>query len=328
MPNLDGLTIRNTGGGNLVGGSDPAARNLISGNTNFGVTINNDGNRLLNNFVGVGLDGSSNLGNGRTGISINSQSNTAIENSVIAYNGEDGIAVNYFRSGTANAFLGNSIFGNAQLGIDLGNDGPTANDIGDADTGANDLQNFPIIEKATVGTEGGSSIQGRLNSTPNTTFRVEFFATDGSGAGQGRVFLGFQDVTTDANGNAVLRTTVPAALQEGQFVTATATNAVSGTSEFSFAEPVSGQPPELVLTVTDGVNSTTPGGTLSYTLTYRNNSAQTATNVVLTERVPAGTAFNAAASTPGWMETSSGSGVYRLPSAPYRVKARARRSSA
>jgi hypothetical protein len=68
---------------------------------------------------------------------------------------------------------------------------------------------------------------------PNTTFRIEFFATPGVLAGQGQTFLGFTDVATDAAGNAGFTATV-AAIPDGQVVTATATSKATGdTSEFS-----------------------------------------------------------------------------------------------
>src|SRR5205085_8042449 len=78
----------------------------------------------------------------------------------------------------SNAILGNSIFGNARLGIDLVNAqgawGVTPNDTGDADTGANNLQNFPVLQSATTG-GGVVKVRGTLNSTPRKTFRIEFF---------------------------------------------------------------------------------------------------------------------------------------------------------
>ena len=49
------------------------------------------------------------------------------------------------------------------------------------------------------------TIEGTLNSTPNTNFTLEFFANaelDPSGYGEGETFLGSTDVTTDANGDA------------------------------------------------------------------------------------------------------------------------------
>ena len=53
---------------------------------------------------------------------------------------------------------------------------------------------------------GGTSVKGTLNSTPDTTFRVEVFANDDcdpSGNGEGQAFVGANDsVATDANGDA------------------------------------------------------------------------------------------------------------------------------
>src|SRR5439155_23562524 len=85
-----------------------------------------------------------------------------------------GVLVN---GGTGNSILGNSIFANGGLGINLGDhDGVTENDLvpGDPDTGANNLQNFPVLTSAvTVGTT--TTITGTFNSTPNHNFRIEFF---------------------------------------------------------------------------------------------------------------------------------------------------------
>jgi len=64
--------------------------------------------------------------------------------------------------------------------------------------------------------------------------------------------------------------------------------------------------PDLSLTKSDGGASVTPGGTVAYTLTYANTGTAGATGVVLTETVPANTAFNAGASTAGWVCSPNG----------------------
>src|SRR5262249_41898412 len=81
------------------------------------------------------------------------------------------------------------------------------------------------------------AISGSLNSTPSTAFRLEFFSNasaDPSGFGEGQTFLGFADATTDSGGNATFDVTFSST---GSFnvVTATATDGVGNSSEFSHA---------------------------------------------------------------------------------------------
>lgn len=59
--------------------------------------------------------------------------------------------------------------------------------------------------------------------------------------------------------------------------------------------------PALVLAVSDGNLSTTPGSTLTYTIDFANNGEEAAPGVVLTDTQPAGTTFDAAEN-PGWSE--------------------------
>src|SRR5262249_22800030 len=135
--------------------------------------------------------------------------------------------------------LSNPIFGNGALGIDLGGDGVTPNDPGDGDTGANNLQNFPVFPALSAAVSSGSStiIQGTLDSAPNTSFLLQFFAVPvapASGHGQGNVLLGGVTVMTDGTGQVAFRTAVSGALPLGSVISATATNLATGdTSEFS-----------------------------------------------------------------------------------------------
>ena len=133
--------------------------------------------------------------------------------------------------GAAFATIGaNSFFGNT-IGIDLGNDGVTPNDPGDLDG----RQNFPELTSAlATGTE--TTINGTLNSRPNQTFTLNFFANRvpaPSGFGEGETFLGSQQVTTDANGNVSFAASVAIVPAGAPFISALATNAAGGTSEFS-----------------------------------------------------------------------------------------------
>jgi titin len=56
----DGITLNGTPG-NLIGGTNSGARNLISGNGQAGVYINggSDGNRIEGNYIGTDAAGSS-----------------------------------------------------------------------------------------------------------------------------------------------------------------------------------------------------------------------------------------------------------------------------
>src|SRR4029077_11501094 len=136
-----------------------------------------------------------------------------------------------------NDFNANSIFSNNGLGIDLKGDGVTANDLGDADNGPNQLQNYPVLTFA----NSAAVIQGTLNSVANKPYRIDFFsspAADNSGFGEGQTWIGSVNVTTDAKGNAAFNMDFPGSLTPGSVVTATATGTgtgASGTSEFSAA---------------------------------------------------------------------------------------------
>ena len=233
-------------GVNTIGGTTPGARNIISASGGAGIALGTVNNTVIQgNFIGTDVNGTANFGNGGVGISLGGASNNMIggvsagAGNVIAFNGSavasyPGVAV---YSGTGNSILGNSIFSNAHIGIDLSggteNAGVTANDSGDADDGANGLQNYPVLKTSVI--EGNDlHVTGTLNSTANTVFRIEFFGNDvidPSGFGEGKTFLGFANVTTNGNGDAAFD--VVLANAAGLRVTATATDPSGNTSEFS-----------------------------------------------------------------------------------------------
>jgi len=238
---LSGISI--SGSGNLIGGLVPGAQNVISGNR-VGIQVGGSiapgptGNTIEGNLIGLNSLGTSALPNLLAGIAVSDSSNNIIGDTVngaanrICFNGGPGVSVS---SGTGNSIRGNSIFSNAGLGNDLTADGITSNDLGDADTGGNNLQNFPLL--SSVSSNGGTTtIQGTLNSQPNTVFQIHFYsnsACDPSGNGEGAQFFDTTNLTTDANGNATINFTSSLPLATGKVITATATDPLGNTSEFS-----------------------------------------------------------------------------------------------
>ena len=236
----DGISIVSGAGSNFI------EENVVGGNLFSGIVLQGLGteeNTFTANFVGVAPDGITDIGNGQHGIWLRNQTannliggTLAGQSNIIAFNTK-GIVLSG-DSGTSNSILGNFIFSNASLGIDLGDDNVTANDVGDIDAGPNDLLNHPVLTSVTPGNI--VTIEGTLSSDPSTQYQIEFFsntACDGSGFGEGETFLGFAPVTTDGSGNSVF-TLENVEIQAGhQYITATATQDLGGafgsTSEFS-----------------------------------------------------------------------------------------------
>jgi uncharacterized repeat protein (TIGR01451 family) len=289
-----------------IGGTVAGAANVISGNGLEGVRINSaisTGNLVRGNKIGTGVNGVTPLPNSSHGVLIlNSAGNNSIggaagEGNIIAFNLGAGVAV---ETGTGNSIQSNSISSNAGLGIDLGATGVTANDTGDSDTGANNLQNFPVLTSANGAAGGSVNIQGMLNSTANATFTLHFYSSascDASGNGEGQTFLGSATTTTAANGNATFNTTLVASALVGQSITATATNSQGNTSEFSAC--VTYGAADLAITKTASFASITVGSSVTYTITVTNNGPDPASSITVTDVLPSSLIFVSCSSTGG-----------------------------
>ncbi len=242
------------GGPNLVvGGTGAGEGNLVSGNP-IGLDLSADGMVVQGNFVGVDASHTLPLPNTLLGLRVMSSPTPASPSiigsstaggpggNLIAYNGGSGLVV---LSGTRNTIRGNSIHDNAPLGISLstGSSHPVANDLGDADTGANDLQNFPVISSITYGA-GNTTVAGLLNSTPGTTFDLDFYSNAACSNFprdflEGETYLGSSQVTTDGSGNAPFAVSTLPAVAAGSKISVTATDPSGNTSEFSQRLPFS-----------------------------------------------------------------------------------------
>lgn len=241
----------------VVGGVLPSAGNVISGNGVQGVLLssNASGNVLLGNKIGVSADGTTPLGNNGVGVRIEDGSNTNTvggfspsAGNIIAGNAAAGVALpnSDTNNPVANAIVGNSIYANGGLGIDLGPTGVTPNDDKDPDPGPNLLQNFPVITDA-VYFDGKLRVRGFLNSIPNQTYLLQFFADAGdpSGNGEGQYLIGSGDtqITTDPDtGTASFDVTFNTPLPLAMNLTATASRRLGSfafeTGEFSAFVPI------------------------------------------------------------------------------------------
>ncbi|HYN03575.1 MAG TPA: right-handed parallel beta-helix repeat-containing protein, partial [Vicinamibacteria bacterium] len=206
---FDGVFIVGGSAGNRIGGLPPGQGNVISGNNDQGIDLRiGSANRIEGNLIGIAADGTTALGNFRQGVLIT--------------------------GGTGNAVTANRIAANGGLGIDLRDDGVTANDGVTTAGQPNLLMDFPIVTSALL---AGSSlaVSGYIGSAPGqATFAnasVELFVADAdpTGFGEGRTLLG--TLTADASGNFAGTLTV-AGLTTGDRLTATATDPAGNTSEF------------------------------------------------------------------------------------------------
>lgn len=255
----DGIRVSVFTADNTIGGTQPNEGNLISGNGGDGVEIDQSVRTVVQgNRIGADISGAAPLGNDH-GIHIRFASDSLIggtelaARNTIAFNRGAGVAVAAVSAPATNrghSIIGNTIVSNDGLGIDLSgsaglaSDGVTANDDGppsDSDAGPNRLQNFPVLTAAVNGA-GRFLVRGTLNSTPNTTFSIEFFANtqvDPSGHGEGETVVETVEVQTDDDGTSTFLASLPGlAVPVGDFITATATDPEGSTSEFSAAVAV------------------------------------------------------------------------------------------
>jgi hypothetical protein len=192
-----GVCVINAGVANVIGSNHPDPMQLISGNGEQGIYIENTPRTYvgLTNRIGVAIDGGSPIPNGREGILLNGATNSQITPTSVMHNHGAGIAV--IGSGATGNFI--SFMDNMENGglpIDLGNDGASLNDAVDADSGPNDLMNYPEITSVS-----GTSPQV-LHGTTCANCQVSLIRAFGSNPaanGGGGSFISYW--TADASGN-------------------------------------------------------------------------------------------------------------------------------
>jgi uncharacterized repeat protein (TIGR01451 family) len=161
-----------------------------------GVLINGSGGRVSigNCRIGTNVAGTGAQANGGAGILIaGSPQNiigSATDGNLIAYNSGVGVVV----TGSGSALIrGNAIHHNGSRAIDLGNDGATANDAGDSDSGADGLQNYPLLANAILTSGTTLTLDASVDSSSRSAtlgMVVDVFKADPSSPSQALTYLG------------------------------------------------------------------------------------------------------------------------------------------
>lgn len=226
----NGIAIQDLGAA-TIGTAAPGSGNVITGN-DTGIAAFSPA--IQGNLIGTTADGGASFGN-TIGIQVLGYGGIIgglepAEGNVIAYNGTGVRIYSSDETATRSEIVSNSFYANLDHDIDLGKDGATPNDLGDADAGPNNLQNFPVISSVSHA-PGQTIVSGGLNSAPSSSYLLQFFANQPASQ-PGQKFLGSEMVTTNTAGDASFQFTFPVATGAEDFVTATATDAQRNTSEF------------------------------------------------------------------------------------------------
>ena len=238
------------------------------------VLTGGSGHLVIGSYFGTDSIDSATSGNSGSGIVVNGASNVLIGgNGVFQANRiwNNAVAGIRITSGFAN-IVNNSFQANLGLNIDIGSLGVTPNDVGDNDSGANELLNSPVLIRAA---SNGSmvAIQASINQgLANTTMVMQAYS--GSSPNIAR-YLGTFSVTTDAFGNASIVQSITASVAVGESFYLTA-SANGSTSEMSASQIV--QAPQLRATLLGAATTSEAGASSS--IEYRLNFPPTSTVTV------------------------------------------------
>ena len=211
LPNFNGIGIEGGASENIIGGTGVGEGNVISAN-GTGIEIfgsSTSDNQVVGNLIGTAADGLTEMGNTMAGIYVHAgaQDNTIGPDNLIAYH--PAYAVWIEDEATQRIFITrNSIYANFHSGISL-------------ELGVNGNIQHPEIDSVT----GGSYI---VEGTACPGCLVELFSSPGD-YGEGKHFQG--DDMADTSGNfsiSISHLLYP-------YLTATATDILSGTSMFSIS---------------------------------------------------------------------------------------------
>ena len=286
----------------VFGGSGPGEGNLVSGNTGSGVEVNNPIGVVHGNLIGTNAAGTGPVPNGWAGIAPSTNAVGAIggvgagEGNTIAYNGHEGV---FLPGGTAVAIRGNRIHSNGTRNIELRQkSGPT--------NAGNHDQIHPTITSITAGAST-TAIAGTVSSDQPGPVLVDVYGGSACqsayATGEARQYLGTISVPYAGGGVVTAFSGSVANSTVGSVITATATVAANGTSQFSTCLPYS----DLEVTAVDSQERAAVGDDVATLFTVKNNGSAAANGVVVPVRLNTGDlGFGFfAANDEGWFDAPS-----------------------
>src|SRR5580704_7337966 len=216
-----GISIDTGASHNFVGGTNASQRNVISGNTEYGVLIigtnglygasvigsNVNNNTVLGNYIGSDFTGTTGVPNTNSGIGI--------------YSGANNVLVGGTSTGARNLLSGNSGAG-VLLGGTVINNSIQGNYIGVASNGTSALPNLQMGIYLLSGPQSnliGGTVAGAGNLiSGNVGYGIQFY-----GAGTSFNLVQGNDIGTASNGTAALPNTI-----DGVYVEFANSNTIGG----------------------------------------------------------------------------------------------------
>jgi parallel beta-helix repeat protein len=266
--NAQGITIGGSSAGtrNIISGNQDNGIELLAGSSDNKIYGNYIGTNFAGDDLGNGIHGVEIFGGDDNFIGFTSKTGAPTSSfaNTIAFNGNDwakkmtadqrGNAVQ-IDSGGGDTIRGNIFHDNKALSIylfdpdhqnelpqndvavahfDKKADRTVIDSLADSDFGANNLQNFPVIES--IDTSKKQIVWQLNNDRKNAAYTVDFYvdSTLGDlGYGEGQKYLMTKTLHTDATGHG---DDVEIPLVPGQYVSATATDPDGNTSSFSIVD--------------------------------------------------------------------------------------------
>ena len=225
----DGIVVQPAATGTTIGGTGPNDGNVVANAGDDGIHVMAAATDVVGNLVGTAPDGTTAMGATADGVRVDAATGVAIEGGTIANNGGNGVTV--VNGADDVAVVGTTISANTGLAIDLGDDGPTANDVGDTDLGDNGLLNHPTVEATGV---ASVDVEVDTDIAAGTDIRVDVFRSSTGGDPEADELIGTATATSTGAAQTV---TVPTSqLAAGDLLRTTTTEDLGGGSHGATSE--------------------------------------------------------------------------------------------